>query len=42
MKLYNLIEDIPDGGIVLYDFTIFNWFTNFQSDIAILKQVLNR
>lgn len=40
--LYDLIENTPDGGIVLYDFTIFNWFTNFQSDIAILKQILIR
>lgn len=41
-KLYNIIENLPDGGIVLYDMTIMNWFTNFQSDIAILKQIIRR
>lgn len=41
-QLYEIIENVPDGGIVLYDLTIFNWFTNFQSDIAILKQILRR
>jgi len=41
-QLYDIIEDVPDGGIVLYDLTIFNWFTNFQSDITVLKQILRR
>lgn len=42
LVLHDLIENVPDGGIVLYDLTILNWFTNFQSDIAILKQILVR
>lgn len=42
MTLYETIENVPDGGIVLYDFTILNWFTNFQADIAILKQLIRR
>ena len=41
-KLYDIIDNLPDGGIVLYDITILNWFTNFQSDIAILKQIIRR
>ena len=42
MKLYDTIENLPDGGIILYDLTILNWFTNFQSDITIMKQILRR